>query len=40
MWENAYLSTENSKASRVLSGPCTLATNGLLRLHDSALLRV
>ena len=33
LWENAYLRIENSKASRALSGPCTLSTNGLLSLR-------
>ena len=40
MWENAYLSIKNPKASRAhLSGPWTPATNCSLHSCDSASLR-
>ena len=38
MWENAYLSIKNPKASRALKRALDPATNCSLRSHNSALL--
>ena len=39
MWENAYLGTKNSKASRALKRAWTPAADSSLRSRASALLR-